>query len=90
LLDILPRPRSPFHVFGSKAYVDNPERTEFANDQAVSNAVHDATAIHQPFPLAPGPRRLLGQPSPWHFALNDYRGEERLMYRITVTGVALH
>ena len=28
------------HVFGSKSYYNNPERKEFANDDAVSKAVH--------------------------------------------------
>ena len=120
------------HVFGSKSYYDNPERAEFANDDAVSKAVHPVVITH---PLSgrkalyvnPGFTTRLDGKSPeesrpllhrlfahamkpqfttrfrwrkgsiafwdnratWHFALNDYHGEERLMHRITVAGVAL-
>jgi taurine dioxygenase len=121
------------HVFGSKAYVNNPERTEFANDEAVSKAVHPVVITHplsgrkslyvnpgfttrfdgmspadsrpllhklfahamQPqftsrFHWRPGSVAFWDNRATWHFALNDYHGEERLMHRITVAGVALH
>jgi taurine dioxygenase len=34
------------HVFGSKAYYNNEERTEFANDEAVGEAVHPVVITH--------------------------------------------
>ncbi|MEJ0044620.1 MAG: TauD/TfdA family dioxygenase [Rhizomicrobium sp.] len=121
------------HVFGAKAYYDNPERREFANDAAVGKAVHPVVITHplsgrkslyvnpgfairfdgqsteesrpllhrlfahamQPrfhsrFRWRPGSVAFWDNRATWHFALNDYHGEERLMHRITVKGVALH
>ena len=121
------------HVFGSKAYYDNVERKEFANDAAVSKAVHPVVITHplsgreslyvnpgfttrfdgksaeesrpllhrlfahamKPefatrFQWRPGSIAFWDNRATWHFALNDYHGEERLMHRITVAGVALH
>jgi taurine dioxygenase len=121
------------HVFGSKAYYDNPERREFANDDAVGKAVHPVVITHplsgrkslyvnpgftirfdgrspdesrpllhrlfahamKPefhcrFQWRPGSIAFWDNRATWHFALNDYHGEERLMHRITVKGVALH
>ena len=28
--------------------------------------------------------------STWHFAVNDYQGERRLLHRITIQGTPLH
>jgi len=121
------------HVFGSKAYHDNPERKHFANDEAVGKAVHpvvithplsgrkslyvnpgfttrfdgQSTAESRPllhklfahamkpefqcrFQWRPGSIAFWDNRATWHFALNDYQGEERLMHRITVKGVALN
>lgn len=121
------------HVFGTKAYYDNPERKHFANDAAVGKAVHPVVITHplsgrkalyvnpgftirfdgqsteeskpllhrlfahamQPqfhsrFQWRPGSVAFWDNRATWHFALNDYHGEERLMHRITVKGVALH
>lgn len=121
------------HVFGSKAYYDNPERAHFANDEAVGKAVHPVVITHplsgkrslyvnpgftikfegmtrdESVPLLtklfahalkpqfhcrfrwrPGSVAFWDNRATWHFALNDYHGEERLMHRITVKGVALN
>jgi taurine dioxygenase len=121
------------HVFGSKAYYDNPERREFANDAAVGSAVHPVVIthplsgrkalyvnpgftikfegrtrdeslpllqklfahamrpeFHSRFQWKPGSIAFWDNRATWHFALNDYHGEERLMHRITVAGVALN
>ena len=42
------------------------------------------------FQWRPGSVAFWDNRATWHFALNDYHGEERLMHRITVAGVALH
>jgi taurine dioxygenase len=42
------------------------------------------------FQWQPGSIAFWDNRATWHFALNDYHGEERLMHRITVAGVALH
>jgi taurine dioxygenase len=121
------------HVFGSKAYYSNPERAEFANDEAVSKAVHPVVITHplsgrkslyvnpgfatrfegqspeesrtllyklfahamkpeftSRFVWRPGSIAFWDNRATWHFALNDYQGEERLMHRITVAGVPLN
>jgi taurine dioxygenase len=121
------------HVFGSKAYYNNVERQEFANDAAVGQAVHPVVIthplsgrnalyvnpgftirfdgqsaeesrpllhklfahamrpeFHSRFRWRPGSIAFWDNRATWHFALNDYHGEERLMHRITVAGVALH
>ncbi|MBS0471088.1 MAG: TauD/TfdA family dioxygenase [Proteobacteria bacterium] len=121
------------HVFGSKAYYSNPERTEFARDEAVSQAVHPVVITHplsgrkslyvnpgfvlrfdgqsreesqtllyklfahamkpeftSRFQWRPGSIAFWDNRASWHFALNDYQGEERLMHRITVAGCALN
>ncbi len=120
------------HIFGSKAYYDNPERREFANDAAVGKALHPVVITHplsgrkslyvnpgftirfegqsteesrpllhklfahamkpefqSRFQWRPGSVAFWDNRATWHFALNDYHGEERLMHRITVKGVAL-
>ena len=132
-IDGLRAVHSNAHVFGSKSYYNNPERKEFANDDAVSKAVHPVVITHplsgrkslyvnpgfttrfdgmspddsrpllhklfahamQPqfqcrFVWRPGSIAFWDNRATWHFALNDYHGEERLMHRITVAGVALH
>jgi taurine dioxygenase len=132
-IDGLNAVHSNAHVFGSKSYYDNPERKEFANDAAVSKAVHPVVITHplsgrkalyvnpgfttrfenkspdesrpllhklfayamkpeftSRFQWRPGSIAFWDNRATWHFALNDYHGEERLMHRITVAGVALH
>jgi taurine dioxygenase len=132
-IDTLQAVHSNAHVFGSKAYYDNPERREFANDAAVGKAVHPVVITHplsgrkalyvnpgfttrfegqspqesQPllhklfahamkpefssrFQWRPGSIAFWDNRATWHFALNDYHGEERLMHRITIAGCALH
>jgi taurine dioxygenase len=121
------------HVFGASAYGKNHERKAFANDGALSKAIHPVVITHplsgrkalyvnpgftthfggmsrdeslpllqklfvhamQPaftsrFQWRPGSIAFWDNRATWHFALNDYQGEERLMHRITVAGVALH
>jgi taurine dioxygenase len=130
---VLKAVHSNAHVFGSKAYYSNPERAEFANDEAVSKAVHPVVITHplsgrkslyvnpgfatrfegqspeesrtllyklfahamkpeftSRFVWRPGSIAFWDNRATWHFALNDYQGEERLMHRITVAGVPLH
>jgi len=121
------------HVFGAKAYENNHERKAFANDGALSKAIHPVVITHplsgrkalyvnpgfttrfdgksreESLPLLqklfahamkpeftsrfqwrPGSIAFWDNRATWHFALNDYHGEQRLMHRITVAGVALH
>ncbi len=42
------------------------------------------------FQWKPGSIAFWDNRATWHFALNDYQGEERLMHRITVCGQPLH
>ena len=42
------------------------------------------------FQWRPGSIAFWDNRASWHFALNDYQGEERIMHRITIKGVALH
>ena len=46
--------------------------------------------FHCRFQWQPGSIAFWDNRATWHFALNDYHGEERLMHRITVAGVALN
>jgi len=46
--------------------------------------------FHSRFQWRPGSIAFWDNRATWHFALNDYHGEERLMHRITVAGVALN
>ncbi|MEJ1970233.1 MAG: TauD/TfdA family dioxygenase [Rhizomicrobium sp.] len=131
-IDGLKAVHSNAHVFGSKAYYTNHERSQFANDDAVGAAVHPVAITHplsgrkalyvnpgftirfedmspeesrpllhklfahalQPrfhsrFVWRPGSIAFWDNRATWHYALNDYQGEERIMHRITVAGVAL-
>ncbi len=42
------------------------------------------------FRWAKGSLALWDNRATWHFAINDYHGQRRLMHRITIEGVALH
>ncbi len=41
------------------------------------------------FPVADLIGTFWDNPSTWHFAVNDYHGERRLLHRITVAGERL-
>ncbi|MEC7513704.1 MAG: TauD/TfdA family dioxygenase, partial [Pseudomonadota bacterium] len=44
--------------------------------------------IHK-FHWRPGSVAFWDNRATWHYAINDYHGQRRLMHRITVEGVAL-
>jgi taurine dioxygenase len=41
------------------------------------------------FAWQPGSVAIWDNRATWHFAMNDYQGQSRLMHRITVAGSAL-
>jgi taurine dioxygenase len=49
----------------------------------------DKKFVHR-FQWRPGSVAFWDNRSTWHFALNDYHGQQRLMHRITIAGSALH
>ncbi len=46
--------------------------------------------FHTRFEWQPGSIAMWDNRSTWHWALNDYQGQRRIMHRITIEGCALH
>ena len=52
--------------------------------------VFGGTGFHTRFEWKPGSIAMWDNRSSWHWALNDYQGQRRIMHRITIEGCALN
>jgi len=52
--------------------------------------VFSSNDIHTRFEWKPGSIAMWDNRSTWHWALNDYQGQRRIMHRITIEGCALN
>ncbi|MDJ0921097.1 MAG: TauD/TfdA family dioxygenase [Henriciella sp.] len=85
---------------GKKALYVNPAftRSVVGMDEAASKALLDklythvfqGNAFHTRFKWQPGSIAMWDNRSTWHWALNDYQGQRRIMHRITIEGCALN
>ena len=84
---------------GKKALYVNPAFTRevVGMDKAESDAllaelythVFSGRDFHHRFQWQPGSIAMWDNRSTWHWALNDYQGQRRIMHRITIEGCAL-
>ena len=84
---------------GKKALYVNPAFTRevVGMDKAESDElladlyahVFKGNGFHQRFQWQPGSIAMWDNRSTWHWALNDYQGQRRVMHRITIEGCAL-
>lgn len=84
---------------GKKALYVNPAFTRevVGMDKAESDAllaelythVFSGRDFHHRFKWQPGSIAMWDNRSTWHWALNDYQGQRRIMHRITIEGCAL-
>jgi len=85
---------------GKKALYVNPAFTrevvgmdKAESDQLLSDLythVFTGHAFHHRFQWKPGSIAMWDNRSTWHWALNDYHGQRRIMHRITIEGCALN
>lgn len=102
--DVLDDPIHPVVIThplsGKKALYVNPAFTReiVGYDKAESDAlleklythVIQSKDLHHRFEWAPGSIAMWDNRSTWHWALNDYQGQRRIMHRITIEGCALN
>ncbi|MEM9937817.1 MAG: TauD/TfdA family dioxygenase [Pseudomonadota bacterium] len=85
---------------GKKALYVNPAfcTSVVGMDEAASKTLLDklyshvflGEAFHTRFKWEPGSIAMWDNRSTWHWALNDYHGQRRVMHRITIEGCVLH
>ncbi|MEL6726928.1 MAG: TauD/TfdA family dioxygenase [Pseudomonadota bacterium] len=68
--------------------LDKSESDELLSD--LYTHVFSGNSFHHRFKWEPGSIAMWDNRSTWHWALNDYQGQRRVMHRITIEGCPLH